>query len=72
MKLFKLNNILRILFIVLSALFLLTACSEDDDGGTITPNKSDPRAAAEEQRQCWQKEILGFFYQNIGKQSKKI
>ena len=72
MKLFKLNNILRILFIVLSALFLLTACSSDDDGGTVTPSQSDPRAAAEEQRQCWQKEILGLFYKNIGDQSKNI
>lgn len=72
MKLCKLNNILRILFIVLSALFLLTACSSDDDGGTVTPSQSDPRAAAEEQRQCWQKEILGLFYQNIGDQSKNI
>ncbi len=72
MKLFKLNNILRILFIVLSTFFLLTACSESDDGGTVTPSTSDPRAAADEQRSCWQKEILAIFYKNIGNQSKKI
>lgn len=71
MNTLKLNNMLRILFIVFSTVFLLSACSETD-GGTVLRNNYDPRAAGDEQRSCWQSEFLEIFYKNIGSQSEKV
>lgn len=71
MNTLKLNNILRILFIVLSTVFLLSACSSSD-GGTVLPGDYDPRQAGDEQRTCWQSEFLEIFYNNIGSQSEKV
>ena len=71
MNTLKLNNMLRILFIVFSTVFLLSACSSSD-GGTVLPSNYDPRAAGDEQRSCWQSEFLEIFYKNIGSQSEKV
>ncbi|MDO4162674.1 MAG: hypothetical protein Q4D80_06725 [Pseudomonadota bacterium] len=71
MKTIKLNNMLRILFIVLSTLFLLTACSSSTDGATPM-TQSDPRYAAEKQRECWQRDFIEIFYKGIGKQTQNV
>lgn len=71
MKTIRLNNLLRILFIILSALFLLTACSEKEDGGTPM-TQADPRYAADKQRECWQSNFIELFYNSIGSQTKKV
>ncbi len=68
MKTSKLNNILRILFIVLSTLFLLTACG-DDDGATPLP-KGDAREAAN--IQCWQRDFLNIFFDVAGRITKRV
>ena len=71
MKTIKINNILKVLFIIFSALFLLTACSTSEDGATAM-SQADPRAAADKQRTCWQSEFISIFYNTIGAQTIKV
>lgn len=73
MKTIKINSILKVLFIIFSALFLLTACSDNagDEGGTAM-SQDDPRYAADQQRTCWQSEFLSIFYKTIGAQTIKV
>lgn len=71
MKLSKLNNLLRVLFVLFSVLFLLTACGAEQDGA-IAIDQGDPRKAAELQNTCWQRKFLEYFYKNIGTQTKTV
>ena len=74
-------NFLKILMILFSVCFLLTACNgteSSSNSGTgsetlsVTPMNSDgagsksPSELAQEQRQCWQSGILEIMYEQMG------
>lgn len=77
----KIHNFLKILIIIFSVCFLLTACNGSEsssNSGTgsetlsVTPMNSDgagsksPSELAQEQRQCWQSGILEIMYEQMG------
>lgn len=69
------HSILKILFIVFCALFMLTACGKLE-GQTIIPT-ADQRGESTEQlsdaqRQCWQAGMLRVFYTSIASQTVTI
>lgn len=67
-------GILKILILVISVCFLLTACSGTDVKGTNNSNQQTAMSGADknsnqlaqEQRQCWQSEILDLMYRQMG------
>ena len=67
-------GILKILILVISVCFLLTACSGTDVKGTNNSNQhtamsgadKNSNQLAQEQRQCWQSEILDLMYRQMG------
>lgn len=67
-------GILKILILVISVCFLLTACSGTDVKGTNNSNQQtamsgateSPAKLAEDQRECWQSDILDLMYQQMG------
>ncbi len=71
MKKEKLYNILKVLFIVICATFLLSACSSEDGGGLRAPGEEDDQLV-QSQRTCWQGDFLKVFYENIGSMSTKV
>lgn len=72
MKRADLYRILKILCIVLCAVFLLVACG-GESGGSLTGDSSDePGTLADNQRKCWQKDLLKVFYDALGKMSLSV
>ena len=75
MKYLTKNSVLKILFIVFCALFMLTACGMEE-GMNIVPTASQrgesAEQLAEEHRQCWQAGMLRVFYTSIGSQTSSI
>ena len=75
MKNFSKNSVLKILFIVFCALFMLSACGMEE-GMTVIPNASqrgeNAEQLAEEHRQCWQAGMLRVFYTSISAQISNI
>lgn len=67
-------GILKILILVISVCFLLTACSGTDVKGTNNSNQQTAMSGADknsdqlaqEQRQCWQSSILELMYRQMG------
>lgn len=70
MKILKLNNLLRVLFIAFSVLFLLTACSSQEGG--ISTGPDDVRNSQDLQSTCWQGQFLKLFYKNLGTQTLNV
>lgn len=69
-------GILKILILVISVCFLLTACSGTDVKGTNNSNQQTamsgapetetPAKLAKDQRECWQSSILDLMYRQMG------
>ena len=76
MKTTKLHSVLKILFIVFCALFMLSACGMDMEGSSVIPKASERGESAEqlanEHRQCWQAGLLRVFYTSISAQTVTI
>jgi len=70
----KLFKLLKIICLLLCVMFLVTACgTEGDDGGTMMSGSDDSQEDLQrEQRKCWQGELLGVFYENLGGMSLKV
>ncbi len=75
MKNFRIHSMLKILFIVFCALFMLSACGMQD-GMTPIPSADQRGENAEqlaaEHRQCWQAGMLRVFYTSISSQTVVI
>jgi len=68
----KLYRILKILCMILCTVFLLTACF-DREGGKIAGGEGyDSKGLSQEQKECWQKDLLEVFYKNIGDLSLRV
>lgn len=67
----------KILLMVLSVVFMLTACNRDNENNTAQSPMAghngqvmtSPELAAEEQTSCWQTEIINVLYDELGKVS---
>ena len=70
MNTFKLNRLLKVLFTVLSVLFLLSACSSQEGGVSTGPD--DVRNAQDLHNTCWQGQFLKLFYKNLGTQTLNV
>lgn len=57
------KKILKIVLMITAVLFMLTACGDDsaNEGTTKTPEQ-----LSEEQRECWQKDVLNLLYDTMG------
>lgn len=63
-------RILKILCIILCAVFLFAACS-NDEGGSLPKDQEDDQIV-QEQRQCLQRDLLKIFYQSLGKMTTQV
>lgn len=67
-------KLLKIISLLLCVIFLVTACgTEGEEGGTMMSGSSDNQEELKaEQRKCWQGDLLGVFYENLGSMSIKV
>lgn len=67
-------RIMRMLLIILSAVFLLTACSPGKDGEQAPMEQSDKAVekATEDHGKCWQASIVQVLYETLGKASMEM
>ena len=63
-------RILKILCIIICAVFLFAACSSDENGSL--PASEDDKELATANRQCIQSDILGLFYKSLSSMASKV
>lgn len=70
-KTMNINKLLKLLMIILSVVFMATACSPNNDTnsmGTMGDSKeSDADNYSAEQRKCWQTGVVDLLYDEMGK-----
>ncbi len=59
----KIFRFLAMLFLLVTASFTLSGCSNDP----TVPGTANEQQLANEHKQCWQKEVLGLLYDTMGK-----
>lgn len=69
----NLFKLLKIIGLLLCVIFLVTACSSGEEGGTLRSGSDDSDTElAEQQKKCWQGDLLATFYENLGAMSISV
>lgn len=67
----NINKLLKLLMIILSVVFMATACSPNNDTNSMgtmgDSTESDAETYSAEQRQCWQTGVVDLLYNEMGK-----